>query len=473
MPEIKLYLGVRVHKKPILFLSLLIVFPLVTSQALGDIDLSLVTDDFYLAPGRYTLEIKTNEDGFYGATALGRYRGWVVFDNPFITTRKGAGEINFSINPPENTKAGTYGFPIMVYMIENDSFYSIKDYNLIIEDKTEADITEFGINKDSFSPGEKIEVTGKVVNTGTSDLDELKLYVKFQGDGYEVVREEEFSLNVAEGRTFKETFDTSIHPDPGKYSVDVTLLKFSQKMDSRKRVVEIKEIGKIEKTYDKSWMVLQESGSFYLNNVGNIEKTEQVEMVISKPWDWFTFFSEMPEINDMGVKVLYVWEVTLKPEETKTIKYDIHYWPFAIVALVIIYGLYMALRQIKRPSVRKHSIQTKILDDDKREVMVALEVKSGGKQMKDVVVEDCIPPVVQLIKDFKTVKPKIKREDDNIKLKWEFKNLDKNENIILSYRFRTLIGTVGYLKLPKAVLKAKIKNVKNEYFSNSLKIKEE
>jgi len=244
-------------------------------------------------------------------------------------------------------------------------------------------------------------------------------------------------------------------------------------MDSKKRIVEIERVGKIDKTHDKSWNLLQESGKFYLNNIGNVEKTEIIEMEITKPWDWFMFFSEMPEIIDSKTMVVYSWEITLEPGESKTINYNIHYWPFIIITIIIIYSIHIILKQIKKPTIKKHSIQTKILEDDKREVMVAVEIKSGAKHMKEVVVEDRIPPIAHLIKDFKTLKPIIKNDDNGIILKWKIKDLGKNENIRPTYKFRTSIGTVGYMKRPKAMFRARINKVKMEYFSNSLKINEE
>ncbi|MCK4635191.1 MAG: hypothetical protein KAT37_04955, partial [Candidatus Aenigmarchaeota archaeon] len=144
--------------------------------------MNLITEDFYLSPGSYVLQIQTEKDGTYGMTALGSYRSWVNFENNYIAIRNGYKEVNFSINPPDRIKAGIYKFPIMIYLIENDSIYSIEDYRLLIEDKTEVKITELKVNKDTFSPGDKIEVTGTVKNTGTSDLEELRLYIKLEGD---------------------------------------------------------------------------------------------------------------------------------------------------------------------------------------------------------------------------------------------------------------------------------------------------
>lgn len=459
-------------RKFILFLCAALIFPIFSASALASLSMEVITDDFYLSPGSYKLTVQADDYGYYGITALGSYRSWVFFRETgfYLFGKK---DINFTISPPERAKSGTYDFPIMVYSVEDESKFYIKEYRLIIEDRTEAKIAELTTNKDNFMPGETIRVNATIRNSGTSDIEELKLYIKLTGSGFEESREKLFSLNVGEEKIVLESFDTSLHPEPGNYEVNLILMKSGQKMDAKKRLLEVERFEKIEETLDESWNLIQESGVFYLKNVGNVQGTKRIEMEISKPWDWFAFFSENPETIDLGGKVTYVWLVTLSPGESRTIEYEMHYWPFIIIAIVILYGLYLAMRQIKKPSLKKHSIQTKIMEDDKREVMVAVEVKSGGKKMKDVVVEDRIPSIAHLINDFKTIKPSVRQGDEGTILKWRLKDLDKRENIILTYKFRTMIGTVDHFRLPKAVLKAKVNNVMNEYFSNSLRIKEE
>jgi len=98
-------------------------------------NIDLITDDFYIAPGSYVLKIQTEENGNYGITALGPYRSWVVFETPYMSIM-GEKELNFSINPPENTKSGDYKFLIMVYKIEDDSYFLKEEYTLIIKTDT-------------------------------------------------------------------------------------------------------------------------------------------------------------------------------------------------------------------------------------------------------------------------------------------------------------------------------------------------
>lgn len=432
---------------------------------------NIITDDFYLAPGSYMLEIQTDDYDYYGITALGSYRSWVFLkETNFLVP--GEKEVNFTISPPEKAKAGTYDFPIMVYSMKNESKFYIKDYTLIIEDITETKIMELVVNKDNFMPGEVIKVNATVKNAGTSDIEELKLYIKLKSGEFEVEREKLFSLSVGEEKVISQSFDTSLHPNPGNYEIILTLMKSSQKMDSKKRLVEIERVEKIEETRETSWKLIQESGTFHLKNVGNVQSTKRIEMEVVKPWDWFAFFSETPQIIDSGGKVVYVWQVTLNRGESKTINYEIHYWPFAIIIFVLLYGFYFAMRHVKRPSIKKHSIQTRVIEDDKREVMVAIEIKSGGKKMKEVVVEDRIPSIAHLIADFKTIKPVIRQDDRGTILRWRLKDLEKRENIILTYKFRTMVGTVDHFRLPKAVIKAKVNGITNEYLSNSMIIRE-
>ncbi len=464
----------RVYKKAVFYLGIALIFSIFISPfSLADINVDLKTDNLYLSPGSYLLQIEGEEGEDYGVTSIGPYRSWVLFENDYVSTKNGKGEVNFSIYLPEKAKAGSYKFPILVYKMSNSSVYSIENYKLIIEEKTEAKIMDLEINKDSFSPGDKIKINTTLKNTGTSDLEELNLLIEYQGPDFYEKEEKTFSLYVEEEKSFDEDFETSINQNPGEYKILTTMSKFGKKLDSKTRIFEIQEIGKIKKTHESSWRVLQESGEFRLENTGNIEKEEEIQMEITKPWDWFIFFSEMPVIKDEGTKMSYSWKMSLKPGESKNISYNIHYWPFVIIAIVLIYGIYLASKQIRKPNIKKHSIETKVLDDDRKEIMVAIEIKTCGKKMKDVVIKDRIPPMGNVIKKyFKTIKPTVSKQDNGTILRWKIKNLEKNENIILTYKFRTSIGTTDYIKLPKAVLSAKINKVYTEYFSNSLKIKE-
>jgi len=105
--------------------------------------------------------------------------------------------------------------------------------------------------------------------------------------------------------------------------------------------------------------------------------------------------------------------------------------------------------------------------------MVSLEIKNIGENLKEVIIDDFIPPVAKLVKDFETVKPKITKNSAGVtKVTWNLKDLDKHENRILTYKIETLIGTLDYIKLPKATLKAKIGEREIKTTSSSLKIEE-
>ena len=92
--------------------------------------------------------------------------------------------------------------------------------------------------------------------------------------------------------------------------------------------------------------------------------------------------------------------------------------------------------------------------------------------MENVTIEDLIPPVAKLIKDFKTMKPQIKKTNDGTKIVWNLKELQPFEERILTYKMETLIGTLDYLKLPKAKMSGIVKNREITATSNHLKIEE-
>ena len=75
------------------------------------------------------------------------------------------------------------------------------------------------------------------------------------------------------------------------------------------------------------------------------------------------------------------------------------------------------------------------------------------REIRNVVIEDYVPPILKLVKRFPTLKPKIKKSGDKIKLTWNIQSLKPGEEVIISYRVKPIVEIVGTLKLPQAKIK--------------------
>lgn len=459
----------------ILFISIFSVFS-ISHLALAQVSLEVEASKVYLAPGNFTLKITNNleKNDIFGVTVLGSYRSWVYFDKDYVALYPGKSEIiNFNVEPPEKIGAGVYSIPIFIYSLSDENINVQKEIKILIEENYNAEFKSIEINKKLFNPGDTVKTTEKVVNTGTEDFKEINIYYELtRGEKVLNSSEKSFSLGVGEEKLFDQTFNIKNKMPPGDYKIKLYLMKKDRILDKKTIDFSIKEVSKIEKQIDSSWTPIGEFGTINVKNIGNVKKTEKITMEIKKPWDIFLTSSRKStkEYNDEFVT--FIWPVTLEVGKSTQINYQIHYWPLIIVFILVVYAGYWTFKTFRRPKIKKDAVNIKELEDNKKEIMVSLEIKNIGEKLTDVLIEDIIPPVAKLIRDFKTIKPKIKKTGEGTKVIWKLKELDKYEDRILTYKMETLIGTLDYLKLPKAKLKANIGKRKIQASSKPLKIEE-
>ena len=460
---------------PIIF-GIFIAF-FISPFVLAQINFDVEANDIYLSPGNFTLKLTSDieKTDDFGITVLGSYRNWVYFDQDYITLYPGkTKEIKFNIESPENCDAGVYSIPVFVYSLTNESISSRKEIRVLIEKNYGASLRAIETNKKSFDPGDTIKIKGKVLNTGNEDFKEIVLaYELFKGEKMLETYTNVFSLEKGEEKPFEKDIEIEKNMPAGDYTVKIYLTYKNEVLDKNTLNINVKEFGKIEKQVHSSWTPVGEFGRIEVTNIGNVKKTEKITMEIKRPWDIFLTSSMKGTKEYKNDIALYVWEVTLDVGEKTDIDYQIHYWPLIIISLLVIYGGYWTFKTSRRPKINKNAVNIMELEDDRKEIMVSLEIKNIGEDLEDVLIEDFIPPVAKLIKDFKTIKPKISKTENGTKLTWNLKKLKKHEDRILTYKMETLVGTLDYLKLPKARLTAKIgeRNIKAN--SSALRIEEE
>jgi len=444
---------------------------------LAQVGFNIEAEEVYLSPGNFTLKLTSNleKTDSFGITVLGSYRNWVYFDRDYVILYPGrTEEIKFNIESPQKCDAGIYSIPVLVYSLSNESINSEKEIKVLIEARYEAAIKAIEINKKSFDPGDVIKIKGKILNSGTEDFREISLtHELLKGEKLLETHTNTFSLEKGEEKSFEQNIEIERNTAPGDYIIKIYLTYKDDVLDKKTLNVYVNELGKIEKQADSSWTPVGEFGRIEVTNVGNVKKTEKITMEIKRPWDIF-LTSSMKGTKEYRKDIaLYIWEVTLDVGEKTDIDYQIHYWPLIIISLLVIYGGYWTFKTSRRPKIKKNAVNIRELEDDRKEIMVSIEIKNIGENLKEVSIEDVIPPVAKLIKDFKTIKPKITKTENGTKLTWSFNNLNKHEDRILTYKMETLVGTLDYLKLPKAKLKARMGEREIKVSSSSLKIEEE
>ncbi len=178
------------------------------------------------------------------------------------------------------------------------------------------------------------------------------------------------------------------------------------------------------------------------------------------------FSSIFTTTNPKGEKVIFdeeknfAWEVALDPgTSTKIIVTNNYQYLFIAIVLVILiiagYFMFRPSIMIKKSAIvigRKHGGIS--------DLSVRMAVVNRGKaNVKDIVLTDKLPNLVDLYKDFEegTLRPSsiLKHEKKGTIMKWQIRTLEPGEERIIHYKVKTRLSILGSLSLPVTVAKFK------------------
>ena len=186
----------------------------------------------------------------------------------------------------------------------------------------------------------------------------------------------------------------------------------------------------------------------FRKNTGNVRKTIEVNLDKNMLEYLFTTVNiPATRVETSGFKRIYTWEKELIPNEEFKIVVKTN-WFFPILILVIIItaivlirkSIYANLELIKRVSF----VKTK---GGQFALKITIKVKAK-KNVEDVTVIDKLPRLVKLYHKFGIIEPNT-IDEDNRRLVWKLKSLNKDETRILTYIIYSKIGVVGRFELPE------------------------
>jgi hypothetical protein len=169
------------------------------------------------------------------------------------------------------------------------------------------------------------------------------------------------------------------------------------------------------------------------------------------------------------------WELTLKPQESVTIRTVESYRSLFVLIILGIIGIVL-YRFFQSPvSIIKESNAISYKEGGVSELKVVLRVKNrSSNPYVRVTVMDRIPMMANVEHDtMGTLKPStIFNSGQGSVIKWEIENLDRNEERILAYKIKLKLSILGTFALPKSSLKFYTeKNVKFITHSNVVTVK--
>ncbi|MBS3055675.1 MAG: hypothetical protein J4452_04275 [Candidatus Aenigmarchaeota archaeon] len=255
------------------------------------------------------------------------------------------------------------------------------------------------------------------------------------------------------------TFTPEKYTPPGNYSVISTLSNNigTTISTNSKNVIEIVP------TYDKPTIskstgfgLLFSTVTLTVKNENNVPVSDfvVVETVPGFAKGLSTTITNTSEIKDLPDKVEYTWQVSnLQPGEERLIKYQFNLQNIIIVVVALAAVIIVAFNFVFSPQINKNYRVGKSIAGE-REIIISIDVRNRSRhEMRDVIVRDFLPSIMNVVEKFDTVKPMIRRAMNGTELIWKFDLLKPFEERVITYRARPSTEVIGAMKLPNAHIK--------------------
>lgn len=440
----------------LVFATFILISFLAVAQHVDAAGLTISSDEACdITPGRYSIGV-TNEQAATETlriTALGAQRSWVILGNTKLVLNPGeSGIFELSAAAPSNAHAGFYNIPVIIYSEENDAVREETTICLIVKRVDQIAIKGIAFADDSLSPGELLKFSIVTENVGTEPFKNVDVDIEVSGPQALTFADDRVTLLRGESKVITRELHIDNLVKTGHYSVRVTLIKDGDILDVAEQPFTIESVRMVDRNERENDLVLLFSSTTTLSNTGNVETVEIVAVSVPKPFN--AFVSAPGAIQTSADKaVIYTWAVPLEPGEATTVSYTVHYWPFLVILIVLLYAAYQFYVTSKRPIINKRMLSSKKLKDDIQEFAIAIEVKNTTPvTLKNVTVRDFVPAVARVYKDFKVQPERAKFVEVGTELVWKFKEMKPAEARVVHYRISTVAGTIDNFWLPPAVV---------------------
>jgi len=327
--------------------------------------------------------------------------------------------------------------------------------------------TEVEVNEEN-DPREPFRISIHLKNQNPLDITELRILVRSDSEEGDVLINQE---TVTSLKPVGESGDEKIvvltkaldsRMTPKKDKIRVTLFYNHELVEPTIPAsdVEIIAYSEIILSEEIEKSLLKRVTTTTYTNDGNVDKSKTIK--ISTGWFAKIFTKTSPEstlIKDEG-KYYFVYDLSLKPDETDSITVSTNYRiPIAllIIIILIITGYFVFRSPI---IITKEIKEIHKTHDGLSEVKVQLHIKNiSAMTLEDVRIIDKIPSIAHLEKVFHigTLEPSkiAEREKSGTVVKWEIDEIERFEERLIVYKIKTRLAVLGGFNLQPVIVRFK------------------
>ncbi len=318
------------------------------------------------------------------------------------------------------------------------SFRVDRDREIILED--------VNLNRTAYDPGETVRGKAKIRSISSSLLREYRLTA-----GYDNRSTEKTSSPILPGGTRTLSFKLPINPgsEPAEKTLNTSLHLEGEKIEQASTDFTVGEIREIKRNSSSTNNLATITGAITVQNRGNTAINHTINRSVPSYLTPITGFNMEPENQTQKASnTVYYFTEELQPGESFTVKRQTNYWMPATALLGIIAAL-AGLRKL-RNTVKLQKTAEKTASGLK----VSIEVENiSDRTFRDVKVEDFVPDIASVDKNFEMASPTVRETNDGTKLEWDMDDLEPGDQRVLQYTIRPKVEVEGGVELPKAELK--------------------
>ncbi|NQU98944.1 hypothetical protein HQ533_05765 [Candidatus Woesearchaeota archaeon] len=298
-------------------------------------------------------------------------------------------------------------------------------------------------------PRKKIPISIYMRNRNALDIGKVEIYI--EGTLFsEVITT---YLGPLEEKRTEYLFDIDDLEEPGLQSLDIQVKVQNITISRSTQNYEVIAYSTITMDRKDEIFFFKNKQVITLENLGNAEKTKQVNLIM--PWTKRIFTSSEPafEVVKEQREASLQWDITIQPQELKTITVTTNYRiPITIIIIVLaVIILYFVLRSPL--IISKEAIVSGSSEDGVENLKIRLFVKNRSRNtVEKVTVFDRVPGIAELIKKktLGTIHPEkvTKQEKRGTLIKWNLENLEPFEERIITYEIKSKLKIIGNISLP-------------------------
>ncbi|HIH23991.1 TPA: hypothetical protein HA251_03075 [Candidatus Woesearchaeota archaeon] len=261
---------------------------------------------------------------------------------------------------------------------------------------------------------------------------------------------------------------------PGEAEILIELVYQGAVVNQMTKNYRIKEYTQIKQLIGTREFFFKTEKTVTVNNDGNVDNKAVVTVPTSLLKNLFVGSSLPYEIAVIDGQRSIVWEIPLKPSETKAFTYTENYRILVLLALLAIMAgiAYFVLRS---PVTTTKEAVAIAHGDGVSDIKVRLFVRNrSAKIIQSIQLTDKVPSLADVHKTDtpgNTAPSKVaQNERHGTLLRWDFDVLEPYEERVVTYQMKSKLKIIGKMKLPNARVKFTSKGRERAIYSNNIEL---